>query len=72
MLAAGEAPTFVIQVLGHSDCRMLVTIYARHVAGSLGRRDGGALEAMLRRPDGEILAKRNAWINRLATMGCGC
>ncbi|WP_165967372.1 tyrosine-type recombinase/integrase [Luteimonas aestuarii] len=48
MLAAGEAPTFVAQVLGHADCRMLLTIYARHVAGATGRRDGVALEAMLR------------------------
>lgn len=47
MLAAGEAPTFVSQVLGHADCRMLLSIYARHIAGSLGRNDGAALERAL-------------------------
>lgn len=52
MLAAGEAPTFIAQVLGHSDCRMLLTIYARHVAGVTGRRDGAAWEAALQaRPE---------------------
>lgn len=47
MLAAGEAPTFVSQVLGHSDCRMLLSTYARHISGSLGRKDGQALEKTL-------------------------
>lgn len=47
MLAAGEAPTFIAQMLGHSDCRMLLTTYARHVAGATGRRDGAALESLL-------------------------
>lgn len=47
MLAAGEAPTFIMQMLGHADCRMLLTVYARHVAGAIGRRDGAALEAAL-------------------------
>lgn len=47
MLAAGEAPTFVAQVLGHADCRMLLTVYARFMPGALGRQDGAALEAVL-------------------------
>lgn len=47
MLAAGEAPTFVAQVLGHADCRMLLSTYARHIPGSLGRKDGGAFERVL-------------------------
>lgn len=47
MLAAGEAPTFVAHVLGHADCRMLLTIYARFMPGALGRQDGRALEAVL-------------------------
>lgn len=47
MLAAGEAPTFVSQVLGHADCRMLLSTYARHIPGSLGRKDGGAFERVL-------------------------
>ncbi len=44
MLAAGEAPTFVSQVLGHADCRMLLSTYARFMPGALGRTDGHALE----------------------------
>lgn len=44
MLAAGEAPTYVSQVLGHADCRMLLTTYARFMPGVLGRTDGSALE----------------------------
>lgn len=47
MLAAGEAPTYVAQVLGHADCRMLLTIYARYAPGALGRSDGAALETLL-------------------------
>ena len=48
MLAAGEAPTYVSQVLGHADCRMLLTTYARFVPGILGRSDGTALERALK------------------------
>ncbi|WP_454259805.1 tyrosine-type recombinase/integrase [Pseudoxanthomonas mexicana] len=44
MLAAGEAPTFVSHVLGHADCRMLLSAYARFMPGALGRIDGRALE----------------------------
>ena len=44
MLAAGEAPTFVSQILGHADCRMLLSTYARFMPGALGRTDGRALE----------------------------
>lgn len=47
MLATGEALTFVAQVLGHADCRMLLTVYARFMPGALGRQDGAALEAAL-------------------------
>ncbi len=49
MLAAGEAPTYVSKVLGHSDCSMLLRIYARYMPGALGRSDGHALEAVLSR-----------------------
>lgn len=51
LLAAGEAPTYVSQILGHADCRMLLSTYARHISGSLGRVDGRALEAVLASAD---------------------
>ena len=44
LLAAGEAPTYVARILGHSDCRMLLTTYARFMPGALGRTDGLALQ----------------------------
>ena len=47
MLAAGEAPTYVSQVLGHADCRMLLSVYARFIPGVLGRRDGAALDRII-------------------------
>ena len=47
MLAAGEAPTFVSQILGHADCRMLLSTYARFMPHVLGRKDGLALESVL-------------------------
>jgi len=44
LLASGEAPTYIARILGHADCRMLLTTYARHMAGALGRTDGLALQ----------------------------
>lgn len=44
LLAAGEAPTYVARILGHADCRMLLTAYARFMPGALGRTDGLALQ----------------------------
>ena len=44
LLASGEAPTYIARVLGHADCRMLLTTYARYMAGALGRTDGLALQ----------------------------
>lgn len=49
MLAAGEAPTYVSQILGHADCRMLLTTYARFMPHALGRHDGLALEASIQK-----------------------
>lgn len=43
-LAAGEAPTAVARMLGHSDVRMLLTTYARYMPGALGEADGSRLE----------------------------
>lgn len=43
MLAAGEAPQFVAATLGHSDCRMLFSTYARWIPAALGRPDGTAM-----------------------------
>lgn len=47
LLAAGEAPTYVARLLGHADCRMLLSTYARYMAGALGRTDGLALQRAL-------------------------
>ena len=47
MLAAGEAPPYVSQILGHADCRMLLSTYARFMPNALGRQDGRALEQIL-------------------------
>lgn len=44
LLASGEAPTYIARILGHADCRMLLTTCARHMAGALGRTDGLALQ----------------------------
>lgn len=44
LLAAGEAPTYVARLLGHSDCRMLLSTYARYMPNALGRTDGLALQ----------------------------
>lgn len=51
MLAAGEAPTYVARVLGHSDLRMLLTTYARWMPRAVGRRDGEALECAIQSYD---------------------
>lgn len=48
MLAAGEAPAFVARTLGHSDCRMLMSTYARFVPNALGRVDGAAFDSAAR------------------------
>lgn len=49
MLAAGEAAPYVAAVLGHADCRMLLSTYARLVPDAFGQRDGAAFEAAVRR-----------------------
>lgn len=38
-----QSPALVSQILGNADCRMLLSTYARHISGSLGRVDGWAL-----------------------------
>lgn len=43
MLSAGEAPQFVANTLGHSDCRMLFATYTRWIPAALGRPDGQAI-----------------------------
>ncbi len=55
MLAAGEAPTYVSQILGHADCRMLLSTYARYMPHALGRQDGRAFELALQRRFSGIL-----------------
>jgi integrase len=44
MLATGENPAWIAQVLGHADCAMLWATYARYVP-NLTRRDGTAFAA---------------------------
>ena len=48
MLAAGENPAWIAQVLGHADCAMLWATYARYVP-NLTRRDGSAFAASVER-----------------------
>lgn len=42
-----QSLALVSQILGNADCRMLLSTYARHLLGSLGRADGRALEYVL-------------------------
>lgn len=57
MLAAGEAPMFIAQVLGHADCRMLLATYARYMPNALGRVDGSAFEVAVSRTVEELRSK---------------
>ena len=45
-LAAGESPEWIAQQLGHSDTKMLFTVYSRFVP-NLTRQDGSAVEHLL-------------------------
>jgi len=45
-LAAGESPEWIAQQLGHSDTKMLFTVYSRFVP-NLTRKDGSAVEQLL-------------------------
>lgn len=45
-LAAGEAPTWIAAVLGHSSTEMLFRVYSRFVP-NLTRRDGSAMDRLL-------------------------
>lgn len=45
MLASGENPTWIAQVLGHADCQMLWRTYARFLP-NLTRMDGSAVGTM--------------------------
>lgn len=48
MLAAGENPAWIAQVLGHADCQMLWRTYARYLP-NLTRQDGSAFAAAVGR-----------------------
>lgn len=48
MLAAGENPAWIAQVLGHADCQMLWRTYARYLP-NLTRQDGSAFAAAVAR-----------------------
>lgn len=45
-LAAGEAPEWIASQMGHSNTKMLFTVYSRYVP-NLTRQDGSALERLL-------------------------
>jgi integrase len=52
-LAAGEAPSWVAAMLGHTSPEMLFSVYARYIPNRT-RRDGSALlSRMTERKDGE-------------------
>ena len=46
-LAAGESPEWIARQMGHSNTRMLFTVYSRFVP-NLTHRDGSAMERLLR------------------------
>lgn len=46
MLAAGESPEWIAQQLGHTDTKMLFSVYSRFVP-NLTRNDGSALDQLL-------------------------
>ncbi|SFC89931.1 integrase [Thiohalospira halophila DSM 15071] len=46
-LAAGENPEWIARQMGHSNTKMLFTVYSRYVP-NLTRQDGSAMERMLR------------------------
>ena len=45
-LASGESPEWIARQMGHSDTKMLFTVYSRYVP-NLTRRDGSAIERLL-------------------------
>lgn len=53
-LAAGEAPEWIAAQMGHSNTKMLFTVYSRYVP-NLTRQDGSALDKLLK--DRGILQK---------------
>ena len=46
-LAAGEAPEWIASQMGHSNTKMLFTVYSRYVP-NLTRQDGSALDKLLK------------------------
>ena len=46
-LAAGESPEWIARQMGHSNTKMLFTVYSRYVP-NLTRRDGSAMDRLLR------------------------
>ncbi|ADC71652.1 integrase family protein [Thioalkalivibrio sp. K90mix] len=46
-LAAGESPEWIARQMGHSNTKMLFTVYSRYVP-NLTRQDGSAMERLLR------------------------
>lgn len=53
-LAAGEAPEWIARQMGHATTQMLFRVYSRYVP-NLTRRDGSALETLVRRAMGQEL-----------------
>lgn len=52
-LAAGESPEWIARQMGHSNTRMLFTVYSRYVP-NLTRQDGSAMENLLRSRLGDL------------------
>lgn len=48
MLAAGEDPQWIANVLGHADCQMLWRVYSRYIP-NLTRQDGSAFASTVER-----------------------
>jgi integrase len=47
-LASGESPEWIARQMGHSNTKMLFTVYSRYVP-NLTRQDGSAFERLLAR-----------------------
>ena len=55
-LAAGESPEWIARQMGHTTTKMLFTVYSRYVP-NLTRRDGSAMERLLRSRLGDSLVQ---------------
>jgi Site-specific recombinase XerD len=69
MLAAGENPEWVAQVLGHTNLQMLFRVYSRFIP-NLTRQDGSAITSVLHRQWGmEATATRGTAVGGAISSG---